>query len=64
MSLPDLDWSNDYQLGYEAALGELLSHFEAEYNLSAPEDPYYAYYIKHVIDVIGNKLNPLIRYDE
>lgn len=64
MSLPDLDWSNDYARGYESALMDLKSHFEAEYNLSAPEDPYYAYYIKHVVDVIRKKINPLINYDE
>lgn len=64
MSLPDIDWSSDYERGYEAALENLLAHFEHEYNLSAPEDPYYAYYIKHVVDVIRKKINPLINYDE
>jgi hypothetical protein len=64
MSLPDIDWSNDYQRGYEEALAGLLTHFEAEYNLSAPEDPYYSYYIKHVIEVIYKKMNPLADYDE
>jgi hypothetical protein len=64
MSLPDIDWSSDYERGYEAALLNLLEHFETEHYKAAPEDPYYAYYIKHVIDIIRKKINPLIDYND
>lgn len=37
--------------GYE----EVLSALEHEYVLSFGEDPYYGYYIKHVIDIISEK---------
>ena len=41
--------------GYE----EILSALEHEYALSFGEDPYYGYYIKHVIDLIKEKYEDL-----
>lgn len=41
------------------AYEELLDHFTKEYALAAPEDPYYAYYIKHVIEEIKKRYEPM-----
>lgn len=62
--IPDINYFDEYQVGYEAALHKLQALFEEEYFKSAPEDPYYAYYIKHVLNVIRKEINPLIRIDE
>lgn len=41
--------------GYE----EVLEGLEHEYNLSMGEDPYYGYYVKHVIDLVREKYDAL-----
>jgi hypothetical protein len=61
MNIPDIDWSSDYQRGYEDALIKLLHKFEKEYEQTAAEDPHFAYYSKYVIDTINKTLNPLIK---
>lgn len=62
--IPDINYSDEYERGYEAALHEIHDDFEKEYYLVADEDPYYAYYIKHVINIIRKKINPLLHIDE
>jgi hypothetical protein len=62
--IPDINYLDEYQRGYEAALHDLHDEFEKEHYSVATEDPYYAYYIKHVLNVIRKKINPLINYDE
>jgi hypothetical protein len=42
------------------AYEELRDSFEAEYNLSAPEDPYYAYYVKYVVEMLQSRINSII----
>lgn len=43
--------------GYE----EVAAIFEREYMESATEDPYYGYYVKHVLDIINSKLAELLK---
>ncbi len=62
--VPDINYFDEYERGYEAALHALQDEFEKEYYKIADEDPYYAYYIKHVLDVIRKKINPLLSVDE
>jgi hypothetical protein len=57
----EIDWSSEYQRGYENALMNLLDKFEEEYQQAATEDPHFAYYSKYVIDTINKMLNPLIK---
>lgn len=64
MSLPDIDWSSDYERGYDAALGDLLNYFQAEYEQAVKEDPHFAYYSEYVVNVIKHKINPMIRDNE
>lgn len=58
--IPDINYFDEYERGYEAALHDIHDEFEVEYFKVATEDPYYAYYIKHVLEVIRKKINPLI----
>lgn len=62
--IPDINYFDEYERGYEAALHAIHDEFEQEYFKVAAEDPYYAYYIKHVLNVIRKKINPLINVDE
>jgi hypothetical protein len=62
--VPDVNYADDYDRGFEAALHKLQGIFEDEYYRAFPEDPYYAYYIKHVLNVIRKEINPLINIDE
>jgi hypothetical protein len=62
--IPDINYLDEYQVGYEAALHAIQDEFEKEYYKAVKEDPHYAYYIKHVLDVIRKKINPLISTDE
>lgn len=41
------------------AYEELLEYFTKEHALVAPEDPYYAYYVKHVIEQIKERYEPI-----
>lgn len=41
------------------ALEELLDFFNKEYYVSAKEDPYYAYYVKYVIEIIQKRISML-----
>jgi hypothetical protein len=50
--------------GKMQAYEELLDDFEKEHFAVATEDPYYAYYIKHVIDKIRALYEPLSRDTE
>lgn len=43
------------------AFEELLEYFEDEYNRTATEDPYYGYYVKHVIEKINELYLPLAK---
>ena len=58
--VPDTNYADEYDRGYEAALHKLHDIFEKEYYKSFPEDPHYAYYSKHVLDIIRKEINPLI----
>jgi hypothetical protein len=46
------------------AYEELLEEFEKEHMATATEDPYYGYYIKHVIKRIHELYDPLVRETE
>jgi hypothetical protein len=50
--------------GKMQAYEELLEEFEKEHFSVATEDPYYAYYIKHVISRIHELYDPLSRDTE
>lgn len=52
MVLPVDDWSESFRNGYIAAVHQLLEKFESEYYEAATEDPYYAYYVKYVIETL------------
>lgn len=41
------------------AYEELLEYFIKEHAIATPEDPYYAYYVKHVIEQIKERYEPL-----
>jgi hypothetical protein len=41
------------------AYEELLEYFTKEHSVAAPEDPYYAYYVKHVIEQIKERYEPI-----
>lgn len=41
------------------AYEELLDYFTKEHAIATPEDPYYAYYIKHVIEQIKQRYEPI-----
>lgn len=43
------------------AYEELLEELEKEHFAAASEDPYYAYYVKHLIDRIHQKYDPLMK---
>jgi hypothetical protein len=62
--IPDVNYANEYDRGYEEALHKLQSIFEKEYYQSFPEDPHYAYYAKHVLNVIRKEINPLLGTDD
>lgn len=50
--------------GKMQAYEELLEEFEREHFAIATEDPYYAYYIKHVIGRLHELYDPLARETE
>jgi hypothetical protein len=47
--------------GKMQAYEELLEDLEKEHYLASAEDPYYAYYIKHVIERIHKLYDPLAK---
>ena len=52
----DLLLNNGRLLAYE----DLLEFFTKEYEATATEDPYYGYYVKHVIETIHDKYEQLL----
>jgi hypothetical protein len=50
--------------GKMQAYEELIKEFEIEHFSVATEDPYYAYYIKHVIGRLHELYDPLVRDTE
>jgi hypothetical protein len=50
--------------GKMQAYEELLEDLEREHFIAAAEDPYYAYYVKHLIDRIHEKYDPLAEETE
>jgi hypothetical protein len=47
--------------GKMQAYEELLEHLEREHFSAGSEDPYYAYYVKHIIELVHEKYDPLIK---
>lgn len=45
--------------GKVQALEDLLKEFDEDYFKTAPEDPHYAYYLKHTIDMLRDKISKL-----
>lgn len=45
--------------GKMQAYEELLQYLEREHYLANAEDPYYAYYVKHLIDIVHERYDPL-----
>lgn len=41
------------------ALEDLLQTFQEEYSRTATEDPYYGYYVKHIIETLEKKISNL-----
>lgn len=62
--VPDINYASEYDRGYEEALHKLQSIFEKEYYETVSEDPHYAYYSKHVLNVIRKEINPLLNINE
>jgi hypothetical protein len=60
MSLPDIDWSYDYERGYKDALNKMIEKFNQEYNETAAEDPHFAFYARYVVDTLQKELDPQI----
>ncbi len=50
--------------GKMQAYEELLEDLEREHFIASAEDPYYAYYVKHLIDRIHEKYDPLAKETE
>lgn len=50
--------------GKMQAYEELLEELEHEHLAIGTEDPYYAYYVKHIIDMVREKYEPLNRETE
>ena len=46
------------------AYEEILSELEQEHYAAGAEDPYYAYYVKHLIERVQAKYEPLSRETE
>jgi hypothetical protein len=54
--ISEIDAVGSYKDGFRDALVAMHSEFEKEYSEVATEDPYYAYYIRHVLNMIDNKI--------
>jgi hypothetical protein len=60
MSIPDIDWSLEYQRGYNDALTKMINKFQQEYNETAAQDPHFAFYSRYVVDTLQKELGPKI----
>lgn len=58
MSIPDIDWSEDYERGYQEGMYDILGVFKQELYTARKEDPHYAAYIEDAINLITKKANP------
>lgn len=47
--------------GKMQAYEELLEYLEREHFAAGQEDPYYAYYVKHLIQVVHDRYDPLAK---
>jgi hypothetical protein len=61
MSIPDIDWSEDYERGYVDGMFAILGVFKQELYIARKEDPHYAAYIEDAINLINKKANPPIK---
>jgi hypothetical protein len=59
MSIPDIDWSYDYQRGYNDALTKMIGKFQQEYDETAAQDPHFAFYSRYVVDTLQKELMPV-----
>ena len=50
--------------GKMQAYEELLEYLEKEYFIANAEDPYYAYYVKHLIEIVHERYDPLVKETE
>ena len=50
--------------GKMQAYEELLQYLEKEYFIANAEDPYYAYYVKHLIEIVHERYDPLVKETE
>lgn len=50
--------------GKMQAYEELLESLEREHFSAGQEDPYYAYYVKHLIDIVHERYDPLVKETE
>jgi hypothetical protein len=60
MSLPDIDWSYEYQRGYNDALTKMIDKFQQEYIETAAQDPHFAFYSRYVVDTLQKELRPAV----
>jgi hypothetical protein len=47
--------------GRMRAYEDLIKYFEKEHFIAASEDPYYAYYVKHVLEKIHEYYDPMAK---
>lgn len=50
--------------GRMQAYEELLEYLEREHFAAGQEDPYYAYYVKHLIEIVHERYDPLVKETE
>jgi hypothetical protein len=60
MSLPDIDWTHDYRVGFYDGVNSVLLEFEKELYTATKEDPQYAAYVQDAIEIIQN-IKPINR---
>lgn len=50
--------------GKMQAYEELLEYLEKEHYAAGTEDPYYGYYVKHLIEVVRERYDPMVKETE
>jgi len=55
----EIDWPNDYELGYQDALIKLIQKFDKEYLQTIGQDPHFAFYSRYVLDILNEELKQI-----